>query len=132
MNENKLESVDVGQRTFNGADTYTPLSSFLCEAYGLNVSAIFGKIWNLSRREGYSYMSNNEMAKQLGINPHTVGNSIKEMIELKLINDVSEKYKERHQKKKGKYTKKIPFHKQVKFYEPNPKVLEKLKKEFYS
>ena len=126
--EEETDSRELGEnRIFDGADTFTPLSDFLTMKFGLILSGVFGKIWNLSKETGYSYMSNKNIAEQLGLSESSTSRAIKQLLEIKLIKDVTEKYEESHKKKRNKWNKPFPFHKQVRFYQPNSKVLMRLK-----
>jgi hypothetical protein len=75
---------------FDGYDTFTGLSDFLCKQFGLYVSAVFGKIYRLSGNSGYSWASQSKMGKQLGINEKTVKKAIDILLAEKLIFDVTD------------------------------------------
>jgi hypothetical protein len=126
MSLQEESNLDFGERKiFNGADEYTPLSDFLCRKFGLHESAVFGKIYRLARQHGYSYASVAAIAYDLGIDSHTASNAIKTLIGAELVEDVTLEKMEYHLTMVRKYG----YHnEQIRLYEPNIFVLEKLKK----
>jgi hypothetical protein len=127
MSLQEESELDMGKKNiFNGADEYTPVSDFLCRKFGLHTSAVFGKIYRLSQKFGHCYASKSAIAYDLGINAHTVTKAIDEMLSVELIKDVTSERMEYHLTVVRKYG----YHnEQIRLYEPNIFVLEKLKKD---
>src|SRR5688572_26441551 len=75
------------EKIFLGLDTFTGSSDFLCKKYNLNVSAVFGKIYRLSRNAGFSWATYKNIGEDLGINEKTVKKSADILEAEKLIFD---------------------------------------------
>lgn len=61
-------------------DKYTPAPDILIDKYGPYAAIIWGKIFLLSKKDGYSYASHETIANYLGITRKTVSRNIDKLI----------------------------------------------------
>ena len=134
--ERSYDEKDNMEKTFYGIDTYTPVSEILAKKYKLCASAVFGRIWVLSKKYGYSYSSNRNMAFDIGTDERTFARAIKLLLDNKLILDTTRKnWKHYERNILNKYKIKFRYASKLKLYTPNPdrlkEVVEEWKNSFY-
>jgi hypothetical protein len=110
-------SDDISWFKLNFDDSFIQAPDCLTESKGIAVSGTFAKIVSLSHTFGYSFMSNNRIASELGITRPTLNKALKFLLSEGLIYDVTKEILK---------VDKLSF-KQVRYYIPNGKIYREWK-----
>ena len=108
----KLSEYVETHEIFEVKDFYYPCFNSIMGLYSPTTAAIYGIIFNLSKKLGYSTASIEAIALRAGVSPATAKRTLKKLKQEGLIEDVTP---ERSKWQKGKYGNM----KQVRHYKPN-------------
>ena len=127
MVKSAYEDLSDDQKVFWNLDKFIPIPDTLIKIYKLNTAVVFGLIYNLSKRYGYSYSSINNMAYELGIDNRTINKAIELLLKEKLISDTTKKNWNHYLRtivKKYRYQSRYLKH--LRLYTPDPERLKEV------